>query len=107
MLHNIHNDNRLSAASLINNLSLVCCADADVSGVDYIFHNETLGYQSYIDHMFISAEYKQCINLGKVVDSGNSQSDHSPVKMLINLNKVEFIANNANHTNNHCFNYVS
>ena len=60
-LHNLYKDNRLNAPrSLINDLSLVCCDD--VPDVGYMFYNETQGYESYIDHIFISVEYKQRIN---------------------------------------------
>ena len=62
-LHNICNDNRLNAVkSLLHEFDLVCCDDVDISDVGYTFYNETLGYKSYIDHIFISAECKQCIN---------------------------------------------
>ena len=107
-LHNIYNDNRLNAVrSLLNDFGLVCCDDVDVSDVGYTFYNETLGYKSYIDHIFISAEYKQCINSVEVVDNGCNLSDHLPVKMSIKLNVMkEFETNNANHMNNNYSNYV-
>ena len=57
--------------------------------------------------MFVSAEYKQCINSVEVVDSGCNLSDHLPVKMSIKLNVMkEFETNNANHMNNNCSNYA-
>ena len=107
-LHNIYNDNRLNAVrSLINDFGLLCCDDVDVSDVGYTFYNETLGYKSYIDHMFISAECKLCINSVEVVDCSCNLSDHLPVKMSIKLNVMEeFKTNNANHMNNNCFKYV-
>ena len=54
---------------LINDFSLVCCNNVDVSDVGYTFYNETLGYKSYIDHMFISAVFKEKYyeNSGKVL----------------------------------------
>ena len=71
------------------------------------FYYETLGCKSNIDHIFISAEYKQCINSVEVVDNGCNLSDHLPVKISIKLNVMEeFKTNNANHMNNNCSNYV-
>jgi len=80
----IYNDNKVIAVKqLIRDLNLNCLDYKDNSGVDYTYKHKTLGYCSYIDHVFVSENAVADVAVLSVIDDGSNLSDHLPVVCTI------------------------
>ena len=70
---------------IVADYDLVCC-DGMVTNRDiqYTYHHETLGHQSWLDHFFISGSLGQYVSCCDIIDDVNF-SDHLPISCIIKL----------------------
>ena len=73
-----------SLKSFLNDNELHCCAQSDISDVQYTYESKINGKRSLIDHFIISGNLNSMLTEFTSLESINNTSDHIAVKCMFN-----------------------
>ena len=89
------NSERLSCVrNLLLEYSMVDCDNLDSGGLTYTYFQHALNRYSYIDHIFVCEDDIKLVNEYRVLDYGTNLSDHCPISLTFECDKVHALNNN-------------
>ena len=79
-------------AELLNNLvdkcKIVNCDSFNSSEINYTYNHTGLNHRSWIDHFFVSNNFRSSVDKLEIIDNGLNTSDHLPISCTFRIKEI-------------------